>query len=136
MAGMEEVRVAAVHRPVRRWPLVAAGILLVLVWAAGGLARFFLDLWWFREVGKTQVFWGVLGAEVGLGLLTGLGTAVIVGGNLCIGGAQATSIPNTRWSGPGSLGAGCSPAGCADRSLRRCGPRSTACWSACRPSGE
>ena len=70
---MEEVRVAAVHRPPRRWPLVAAGIVLVLVWAASGLARFFLNLLWFREVGKTQVFLGVLGAEVGRGLLTGLG---------------------------------------------------------------
>jgi uncharacterized protein len=79
---MEEVRVAAVHRPPRRWPLVVAGILVVLIWAATGLARFFLDLLWFREVGKTQVLWGVLGTEVGLGLLTGLGTAVIVGGNL------------------------------------------------------
>jgi uncharacterized membrane protein (UPF0182 family) len=81
---MEQVRVAAVHRPPRRWPLVVAGILLVLVWVTSGLARFFLDLLWFREVGKTQVFWGVLGAEVGLGLLTGLGTAVIVGGNLWV----------------------------------------------------
>jgi hypothetical protein len=32
--------------------------LLVLVWGASGLARFFVDLLWFREVGKTQVFWG------------------------------------------------------------------------------
>ena len=72
---MEEVRVAVVHRPPRRWPLVVAGILLVLVWGASRFARFFVDLLWFREVGKTQVFWGVLGAEVGLGLLTGLGTA-------------------------------------------------------------
>src|SRR5512132_380736 len=79
---MEEVRVAVVHRPPRRWPLVVAGILLVLVWAASRLARFFLNLLWFREVGKTQVFWGVLGAEVGLGLVTGLGTDAIVGGNL------------------------------------------------------
>jgi uncharacterized protein len=81
---MEEVRVAAVPRPLRRWPLVVAGILLVLVWATSALARFFLNLLWFREVGKTQVFWGVLGAEVGLGLLTGLGIAVIVGGNLWV----------------------------------------------------
>jgi uncharacterized membrane protein (UPF0182 family) len=79
---MEEVRVAAVHRPPRRWPLVVAGVVFVLVWVASRLARFFMDLLWFREVGKTQVFWGVLGTEVGLGLLTGLGTAVIVGGNL------------------------------------------------------
>jgi hypothetical protein len=43
-----------------------------------------LDLLWFGEVGKTQVFWEVLGAEIGLGLVTGLGTALIVGGNLWI----------------------------------------------------
>jgi uncharacterized membrane protein (UPF0182 family) len=81
---MEQIRVATVHRPPRRWPLVVAGILLVLVWVASGLARFFLNLLWFREVGKTQVLWGVLGTEVGLGLLTGLGTAAIVGGNLWV----------------------------------------------------
>jgi uncharacterized membrane protein (UPF0182 family) len=89
---MEEVRVAVVHRPPRRWPLVVAGILVVLVWAASDLARFFLDLLWFGEVGKTQVFWGVLGAEVGLGLLTGLGTALIVGGNLWM--AQRIAVPS------------------------------------------
>jgi uncharacterized protein len=63
---------------------VVAGVLVVLVWTASGLAQFYLDLLWFGEVGKTQVFWGVLGAEVGFGLLTGLGTAVIVGGNLWV----------------------------------------------------
>ena len=82
---MEEVRVAAVHRSPRRWPLVVAGIVFVLVWATSGLARFFLNLLWFREVGKTQVFWGVLGTEAALGLVTGLGTAVIVGVNLWLG---------------------------------------------------
>jgi uncharacterized protein len=91
---MEEVRVAAVPRPVRRWPLVAAGVLLVLVWMTSRLARFFLDLLWFREVGKTQVFWGVLGTEVGLGLLTGLGTAVVVGGNLWV--AERLSVAAGR----------------------------------------
>jgi uncharacterized protein len=89
---MEEVQVAAVRRPPRRWPLVVAGILVVLVWMASGLARFFLDLLWFGEVGKTQVFWGVLAAEVGLGLLTGLGTAAIVGGNLWM--AQRIAVPS------------------------------------------
>jgi uncharacterized protein len=92
VAGMEQVRVATVHRPPRRWPLVVAGVLLVLVWAASGLARFWLDLLWFREVGKTQVFWGVLGVEVGLGLLTGLGTALVVGGNLWV--AQRIAVPS------------------------------------------
>ena len=58
MAGSEEVQVAVAHRPPRRWPLVVAGVLVVLVWTASGLARFYLDLLWFREVGKTLVFWG------------------------------------------------------------------------------
>src|SRR5215213_6737847 len=89
---MEQVRVVTVHRPPRRWPLVVAGILIVLVWLAISLARFWLDLLWFREVGKTQVFWGVLGVEIGLGLLTGLGTALIVGGNLWV--AQRIAVPS------------------------------------------
>jgi uncharacterized protein len=72
--------------------LVVAGILVVLIWLASGLAGFWLDLLWFREVGKTQVFWGVLGVEIGLGLLTGLGTALIVGGNLWV--AQRIAVPS------------------------------------------
>ena len=71
---------------------MAAGILVVLLWLAGGLAGFWLNLLWFREVGKTQVFWGVLGVEIGLGLLTGLGTALIVGGNLWV--AQRMAVPS------------------------------------------
>ena len=71
---------------------MVAGILVALVWAASALARFYLDLLWFREVGKTQVFWGVLGAEVGLGLLTGLGTAAVLGGNLWV--AQRIATPD------------------------------------------
>jgi uncharacterized protein len=71
---------------------VVAGVLVVLIWLASGLARFWLDLLWFREVGKTQVFWGVLGVEIGLGLLTGLGTALIVGGNLWV--AQRMAVPS------------------------------------------
>jgi uncharacterized membrane protein (UPF0182 family) len=66
--------------------------LVVLIWLAGGLAGFWLNLLWFREVDKTQVFWGVLGVEIGLGLLTGLGTAVIVGGNLWV--AQRIAVPS------------------------------------------
>jgi uncharacterized protein len=92
VAGIEEVQVAAVRRPPRRWPLVVAGILVALIWTGSGLARFYLDLLWFGEVAKTQVFWGVLAAEVGLGLLTGLGTALIVGGNLWM--AQRIAVPS------------------------------------------
>jgi hypothetical protein len=102
VAGMEEVRVAVFHRPPRRWPLVVAGILFVLVWGAGSLARFFLNLLWFREVGKTQVFLGVLGAEVGLGLLTGLGAAVIVGGNLWVAERIAVAAGRRPVEEPGA----------------------------------
>jgi uncharacterized membrane protein (UPF0182 family) len=73
-------------------PLVVAGILVVLVWTVSGLARLYLDVLWFREVGKAQVFWGVLGAKVSLGLLTGLGTAAVVGGNLWV--AQRIATPD------------------------------------------
>jgi uncharacterized membrane protein (UPF0182 family) len=71
---------------------VVAGILVVLILLANGLAGFWLDLLWFREVGKTQVFLRVLGVEIGLALLTGLGTALIVGGNLWV--AQRIAVPS------------------------------------------
>jgi uncharacterized protein len=71
---------------------VVAGILVVLLWLASGLAGFWLNLLWFREVDKTQVFWRVLGVEIGLGLLTGLGTVLIVGSNLWM--AQRMAVPS------------------------------------------
>jgi uncharacterized protein len=71
---------------------VVAGVLVILVWLTTSLARLWLDLLWFREVGKSQVFWGALGVEIGLGLLTGLGTALIVGGNLWV--AQRIAVPS------------------------------------------
>jgi uncharacterized protein len=71
---------------------VVAGILVVLLWLASGLAGFWLNLLWFREVDKTQVFWRVLGVEIGLGLLTGLGTVLIVGSNLWM--AQRIAVPS------------------------------------------
>jgi uncharacterized protein len=71
---------------------VVAGILVVLIWLASGLAGFWLNLLWFREVDKTQVFWRVLGVEIGLGLLTGLGTVLIVGSNLWM--AQRIAVPS------------------------------------------
>jgi uncharacterized protein len=84
--------VAAARRPPRLWPLLVAGIFVALVWAAGALARFYLDLLWFREVGKTQVFWGVLSAQAALGVVTGLGTAAVVAGNLWV--AQRIAAPD------------------------------------------
>ncbi len=75
---------AVFRRPPRPRTLVVAGCLVVLVWALVGLARLSTELLWFREVGKTQVFWGVLGARVVLALLAGVGTGAFVAANLWV----------------------------------------------------
>ena len=81
-AAGEVVEVVAARRPPRRWTLAVLLVAFVLLAAAGSLARFYTDLLWFEEVGKTSVFWGQLAAKVTLGLLAGIGTAAIVGVNL------------------------------------------------------
>jgi uncharacterized protein len=75
---------AVFRRPPRLRTLVAAGAILVAVWALAGLARLYTELLWFREVGKTQVFWGVLEARVALGLVAGVGTGSFVAANLWV----------------------------------------------------
>ena len=72
----------AVRRPPRRWILVLLGALFVVLIAAGSLARFYTDFLWFQEVGKTGVFWGRISAQVIIGVVAGIGTALIVGANL------------------------------------------------------
>jgi uncharacterized protein len=74
--------VVAVRRPPRRWILVLLGALFVVLIAAGSLARFYTDFLWFQEVGKTGVFWGRISAQVIIGVVAGIGTALIVGANL------------------------------------------------------
>jgi uncharacterized membrane protein (UPF0182 family) len=74
--------VVAARRPPRRWTLAALLLAFVALAAVGSLSRFYTDLLWFREVEKTSIFWGVLRAKVLLGLLAGVGTALIVGVNL------------------------------------------------------
>ena len=74
--------VVAARRPPRRWTLAVLLLAFVLLAAIGSLSRFYTDLLWFREVDKTAVFWGALRAKVLLGLLAGVGTALIVGVNL------------------------------------------------------
>jgi len=74
--------VVAARRPPRRWTLAVLLLAFVLLAAVGSLSSFYTDLLWFREVGKTPVFWGQLRAKVVLGLLAGVGTALIVGVNL------------------------------------------------------
>src|SRR4029453_4549240 len=54
----------------------------VLLAAVGSITRFYTDLLWFREIDKTQLFWGQIAAKTTLGLLAGLGTAIVIGANL------------------------------------------------------
>ncbi len=72
----------AARRPPRRWTLAVLLLAFVLLAAVGSLSSFYTDLLWFREVGKSPVFWGQLRAKAMLGLLAGSGTALIVGLNL------------------------------------------------------
>jgi uncharacterized protein len=74
--------VVAARRPPRRWTLAVLLLAFLALAAVGSVARFYTDLLWFREIDKTSLFWGMLRTKAFIGLLAGLGTAVIVGVNL------------------------------------------------------
>jgi uncharacterized protein len=74
--------VVAARRPPRRWTLAVLLLALLVLVAVGSLSRWYTDLLWFREIDKADLFWGALRAKVVVGLLAGLGTALIVGVNL------------------------------------------------------
>jgi uncharacterized membrane protein (UPF0182 family) len=76
--------VVAARRSPRRWILLLLGAVLVVLVTAGSVARFYTDLLWFREVGQTGVFWGRITAQVALGLVAGVGTALVIFLNLFI----------------------------------------------------
>jgi uncharacterized protein len=76
--------VVAARRPPRRWTLAVLLLAFLALAAVGSVSRFYTDLLWFREVDKTGIFWGMLRTKAVIGLLAGLGTAVIVGINLWI----------------------------------------------------
>ena len=75
---------AALGRLPRTRILVLAGAVLGFVWVLGGLAAGYTELLWYREVGKTRVFWGVLEARVVLALVAGVGTGALVAANLWV----------------------------------------------------
>ena len=75
---------AALGRLPRTRVLVVAGGVLGLVWLLGGLAAGYTELLWYREVGKTRVFWGVLAARAVLALVAGVGTGALVAANLWV----------------------------------------------------
>jgi uncharacterized membrane protein (UPF0182 family) len=74
--------VVAARRPPRRWTLAVLLLAFLALAAVGSVSRFYTDLLWFREIDKTALFWGMLRTKALIGLLAGLGTAVIVGVNL------------------------------------------------------
>jgi uncharacterized protein len=74
--------VVAARRPPRRWTLAVLLLAFLLLVAVGSLSRFYTDLLWFREIDKSDLFWGALRAKAVVGFLAGLGTALIVGVNL------------------------------------------------------
>src|SRR5829696_282957 len=74
--------VVAARRPPRRWTLAVLLLAFLALAAVGSVSRFYTDLLWFREIDKTGLFWGMLRTKALIGLLAGLGTAVIVGVNL------------------------------------------------------
>jgi uncharacterized membrane protein (UPF0182 family) len=76
--------VVAARRPPRRWTLAVLLLAFLALAAVGSVSRFYTDLLWFREIDKASLFWGVLRAKAFIGILAGLGTALIVGVNLWI----------------------------------------------------
>jgi uncharacterized protein len=74
--------VVAARRPPRRWTLAVLLLAFLVLVAVGSLSRFYTDLLLFLEIDKADLFWGSLRAKAVIGLLAGLGTALIVGVNL------------------------------------------------------
>ena len=74
----------AARRPPRRWTLAVLLVAFLALAAVGSISRFYTDLLWFREIDKASLFWGMLRTKFFIGLLAGLGTAVIVGVNLWV----------------------------------------------------
>ena len=68
----------------RRLGTVIVLAVLVVLFSANRIAVFVTDLWWFTERGFREVFLGVLGARIALGVVAGLLLAALVAVNLLI----------------------------------------------------
>lgn len=55
----------------RRWPYVVVGGLVAVALVLTALSGFFVEILWFREVGLSRVFWGILGARGALAVVFG-----------------------------------------------------------------
>ena len=66
----------------RRWPLVLLAVAAIVIIVLQVLSTFYVDVLWFREVGFSSVFWGVLRAKSLLALSFGLVFAAALYANL------------------------------------------------------
>jgi uncharacterized membrane protein (UPF0182 family) len=77
-------RIPAASSGRRRLLLFVVGVIAAVFVAFTALSGFFVDVLWFREVGFSQVFWGVLRTKVVLGLLFGIVFFLVLFANLWI----------------------------------------------------
>ncbi|HET9724727.1 MAG TPA: UPF0182 family protein [Actinomycetota bacterium] len=56
----------------RRWPIVVVGAIVLVLLLFTALSGFFVDVLFFREVGFSDVFWGILRTKFVLALVFGL----------------------------------------------------------------
>jgi len=68
----------------RRWPIVVVGSLVGVFLVFTALSGFFVDVLFFREVGFSDVFWGILRTRVVLALVFGLVFFAVLYANLLI----------------------------------------------------
>ena len=68
----------------RRWPIVVVGAIVLVVLLFTALSGFFVDVLFFREVGFSDVFWGILRTKFVLALVFGLLFFVALYANLLI----------------------------------------------------
>ncbi len=82
----------------RRW-FVIAGIVIVLFISISSIVRFYTDLLWFDELGFTAIFWKIIRTRVTVGLIGGLGAALLVFASLEVARRAA---PRHRFVTPGT----------------------------------
>ncbi|MPZ87751.1 MAG: UPF0182 family protein [Nitriliruptorales bacterium] len=68
----------------RRWWLAPVAVVIVLLLFGARVAGFYTDILWFSSVGYLEVFTTSLLTRVGLGLMSALFVAALVGGNLLL----------------------------------------------------
>lgn len=68
----------------RRWWLVLAALIILVLLFATRVATFYTDVLWFDSVGFGAVFWTLLSTQVGIAVAAGLLMAVLLGGNLLL----------------------------------------------------